>query len=86
MANLITGIISLAVSVALLSNVFIANAKGVNQSGQGCYNTSASFVFGGANHTCPNAFSTSESAMWGLLTLIGIVGLVYGVLNVFGLT
>lgn len=30
-------------------------------------------------------FSTSETAMWGLLTLVGIVGLLYGVLNVFGI-
>ena len=30
-------------------------------------------------------WSASEGAMWGLLTLIGIVGLVYGVLSVFGL-
>ena len=32
-----------------------------------------------------SGFTTAEVAMWGLLTLIGIVGLVYGVLNVFGL-
>ena len=32
-----------------------------------------------------STWSTSEVAMWGLLTLIGIVGLVYGVLSVFGL-
>lgn len=30
-------------------------------------------------------WTTSEVAMWGLLTLIGIVGMLYGVLNVFGL-
>ena len=30
-------------------------------------------------------FTTSEVAMWGLLSLIGIVGLMYGVLQVFGL-
>lgn len=30
-------------------------------------------------------WTTSEIAMWGLLTLIGIVGLLYGVLAVFGL-
>jgi hypothetical protein len=36
-------------------------------------------------NTNTSAFTTSELAMWGLLTLIGIVGLLYGVLNVFGL-
>ena len=32
-----------------------------------------------------STFTSSELAMWGLLSLIGIVGLLYGVLNVFGL-
>jgi len=30
-------------------------------------------------------WTTSETALWGLLTIVGIAGLVYGVLNVFGL-
>jgi hypothetical protein len=30
-------------------------------------------------------WTTAEVAMWGLLTLVGIVGLVFGVLQVFGL-
>lgn len=30
-------------------------------------------------------WTTAETSMWGLLTLVGIVGLVYGVLMVFGL-
>jgi hypothetical protein len=30
-------------------------------------------------------FTQSEKAMWNLLTLLGIVGLVYGVLAVFGI-
>lgn len=36
-------------------------------------------------NTTTLGFSTSEVAMWGLLSLIGIVGMVYGVLAVFGL-
>ena len=36
-------------------------------------------------NTNTSDFTTSELSMWGLLTLIGIVGLLYGVLNVFGL-
>ncbi len=32
-----------------------------------------------------SGWSTSEVAMWGLISLLGIVGLLYGVLNVFGL-
>lgn len=35
--------------------------------------------------TNTSAWSTAEVSMWGLLTLVGIVGLVYGVLQVFGL-
>ena len=31
------------------------------------------------------SWSASEIAMWGLLSLVGIVGLVFGVLQVFGL-
>lgn len=36
-------------------------------------------------NTSTSGWASSEIAMWGLLSLIGIVGLVYGVLNVFGL-
>ena len=35
--------------------------------------------------TNTSAWTTAEVAMWGLLTLVGIIGLVYGVLQVFGL-
>jgi hypothetical protein len=35
--------------------------------------------------TNTTGWSTSEVAMWGLLGLIGVVGLLYGVLSVFGL-
>jgi hypothetical protein len=36
-------------------------------------------------NTNTTGWSTSEIAMWGLLSLAGIIGLVYGVFNVFGL-
>ena len=35
--------------------------------------------------TNTSLFTSAEVAMWGLLTLIGIVGLVYEVLSIFGL-
>lgn len=35
--------------------------------------------------TNTSSWSTSEVALWGLLTLAGIAGLVYGVMQVFGL-
>jgi len=34
--------------------------------------------------TNTDAWSTSEVALWGILSLVGIIGLVVGVLNVFG--
>lgn len=35
--------------------------------------------------TNTTGWTTSEVALWGLLTLAGIAGLVYGVMSVFGL-
>jgi len=32
-----------------------------------------------------SGWTTSELSLWGLLTIVGIAGLVYGVLNVFGI-
>jgi len=63
MANFISGIISLAVSVVILATVFISTVKTTNTS----------------------TWTASEVSMWGLITLVAIVGMVYGVLNVFGL-
>ena len=36
-------------------------------------------------NTSTSGWTSAEIALWGLLTLVGIAGLVYGVLNVFGL-
>jgi len=35
--------------------------------------------------TNTTGWSASEIALWGLLTVVAIAGLVYGVLNVFGI-
>ena len=35
--------------------------------------------------TNTTTWTTSEVTMWGLLTLVGIVGLLYGVLQVFNI-
>jgi hypothetical protein len=35
--------------------------------------------------TNTSAWTSSEVALWGLLTLVGIIGLVVGVLQVFGI-
>lgn len=36
-------------------------------------------------NTSATGWSTAEASMWGILGLIGIVGFLYGVLNVFGI-
>lgn len=86
--NMLTGIISLSVGAVLLANVFIASVKGTNTTGTGIntspiYNCALGASAG--NCTFPDAWTTAELGMFGLLTLVGIVGLVYGVLSVFGL-
>jgi len=78
MANFIMGLISLSVGVVVLAGVFINTVKATNQT-HDCYNSSGALVAGGCTWT------TGEVALWGLLTIVGIAGLVYGVLNVFGL-
>jgi hypothetical protein len=35
--------------------------------------------------TNTTGWTTSETTMFGLLTLVGVVGLLYGVLNLFGI-
>ena len=79
MANFITGIISLTISVVILANVFIVTIKGTNTSYTcGIWNGSQY-----NNGAC--SWSSAEIAMWGLITLISIAGIVYGVMSVFGL-
>lgn len=42
------------------------------------------FIFTVKN-TSTTGWTSAEVALWGLLSLVGIMGLIYGVLNVFGL-
>ena len=72
MGNLITGIISITISAVILSSVFINTIKDTNQT----YTIDANTT---------GTWTAAEISMWSLLTLIGVVGLLYGVLNVFGL-
>lgn len=80
MANFLMGIISLSIGAVVLSGVFITTIKATNQTYR-CYNYSGDGreVAGGC------AWGTSEIALYGLLTICGIAGMVYGVLNVFGI-
>ena len=79
MTNFIMGIISLSVGVVVLGGVFITTVKGTSQNSS-CYYANGSLSATGC------AWTSSEIALWGLLTIVGIAGLVYGVLAVFGLT
>jgi uncharacterized membrane protein HdeD (DUF308 family) len=74
MANFIIGIISLTIGVVVMANVFITTVKGVNTTPACYYNSSLNCNW-----------SAAEVSLWGLLTIAGIAGIVYGVLNVFGL-
>jgi len=78
MANFISGIISLTIGVVVLANVFITTVKNTNTS-----NGSICFYGNGTNYVC--GWTASEIALWGLLTLIGIAGIIYGVMSVFGM-
>lgn len=76
MANFIMGLISLTIGVVVLATVFITTIKGTNQTYVCPLNATA-------NQQC--GWTTGEIALWGLLALVGIAGMLYGVLNVFGI-
>jgi len=71
-----SGIISLTLGVVVLSSVFITTVKSANQN-------ATCFYSNGTAYGC--TWSTGEIALWGLLGIAGIAGMVFGVLNVFGL-
>lgn len=77
MANFIVGIISLTLGVVVLSGVFMSTVKTTN--------TTASVVCANGSAGCSESWSAGELALWGLLSIGAIAGLVYGVMNVFGL-
>jgi len=78
MANFISGIISLTIGVVVLANVFIVTVKDTNTA-----NGSTCFYPNGTTYIC--GWEASEIALWGLLSLIGIAGILYGVMSVFGM-
>ena len=69
----IQGIISMALSVIVLASVLIPVIKGANQ-------TSATGVNGSLV-----PWSASELTLWGVITIISIMGLVYGIAQMFGM-
>ena len=69
----VQGIISITLSVIVLASVFIPVVKGTNT-------TTPTGVNGS-----PVSWSAGELALWGVMTIIAIMGLVYGIAQTFGL-
>ena len=82
MANFISGIISLTIGVVVLANVFITTVKNTNT---GVINTSYIYDCSTLTNCTSPGFTSAEVALWGLLSLIGIAGIIYGVMSVFGM-
>lgn len=80
MANFIVGIISLSISVVVLANLFIFVVKNTSTCHPG---TLGQVCNGTAGYG--TSWSAAEITMWGLLSLLGIVGMVFGVMQVFGI-
>ena len=76
MSNFIVGIIGLTLGVVVLSGVFIQTVKSAN--------TTPTMV-NATGGLSPGSWTSGEIALWGLLTIGGIAGMVYGTLTVFGL-
>lgn len=80
MTNFVTGIISMSIGAVVLASVFITQVKStlsINDST--CAGISNGSVCVG------QTWSLAEVSLWGLVSLIGIAGFIYGVMNVFGM-
>lgn len=74
--SLLTGIITLSISSVVMANVLIYIVKNTSGCSFGdCTNP---------NNTA-GTWSGTETAMWGLISLVGILGIMVGVLQIFGL-
>lgn len=82
MANFIIGIITLTIGVVVLANVFMTTIKGtIPDSATRCLESS----WNGSHCTGGLTLTVAEYALWGLLGIAAIAGIVYGVLHLFGL-
>lgn len=82
-----TGVISLAISIVIFAGVFVTSVKTQNTTGTPVITGANPVCTSGAlvNCTLPDAWSATELALWGTMTLVGVAGLLYGTLSVFGL-
>jgi len=78
MANLITGIISLSVSAVLMASLFLFT---VHNTSTDYYSKNGTAIMSSSG----TAWTGTEITMWGLLGLVAVVGLLYGVSQVFGI-
>ena len=87
MTNFVAGIISLTIGVVVMAHVFIVTVKGTNTTGAPVITGTNPVCTPGAlvNCTLPGTWTGAETALWGLLSLIGIAGIIYGVMSVFGM-
>jgi hypothetical protein len=81
MANFISGVISLTIGLVVVASVYITQVKATNQTYGGCASSNGTATW--YNGTC--SWTAAETSLWGLLTLVGIAGILYGVLSVFGI-
>lgn len=87
MANFIVGIISISISLVIFAGIFMTTVQNTNTTGTPVITGANPVCTSGAlvNCTLPYAWTTTEVVLWGTLSVVGIAGMVYGVLNIFGL-
>lgn len=81
MANFLVGIMTLTIGVVVLASVFMTTVK------EAFPDAATKCLASGWNgtHCTGMSLSAAEFALWGLLGIAAIAGIVYGVLNIFGL-
>ena len=84
MASFIGGIVNIAIGAIVLQAVFLRTIHEANNCvagtlGQNCNGTVGWGTYGQA------AWSSSEISLWNVLGLAGIIGLLVGVLQLFGI-
>ena len=77
MANFVSGIIQISISIVIFAGVYMSTIKSTNTS-YTCANASGHMVA-----SC--TWSASELAIWGVLGIVGIAGIINGVMNLFGM-
>lgn len=74
MADFMKAALGIAIAMVLIANVIIQIAKNTNTT-YACVQN--------ASQTC--SWTTTEITLWGLISLVAIMSLIYGVANAFGM-